>query len=216
MSDNGCGMDADTLKRAVEPFFTTKPVGKGTGLGLSTVHGIAVQLGGRLDLSSMPGHGTTAILWLPQAAAPVSPQGDMNTEAFSDCLATILVVDDDPLIAMSTVDMLEDLGHRVIEAHSGCRALEIIDGGQKLDLVITDQAMPGMTGLELAEIVRQKRPGLAILLATGYAEAANDAPTALPRLSKPYQQAQLQQEINKLLHQRERQHCAGSVVNTLP
>ena len=217
VSDSGCGMDADTLKRAIEPFFSTKPVGKGTGLGLSTVHGIAVQLGGRLHLSSMPGQGTTAILWLPQAAAAAVPsQRDTTAEVLPDCLATILVVDDDPLIAMSTVDMLEDLGHRVIEAHSGRRALEIIDGGQKLDLVITDQAMPGMTGMELAKIVRQKRPGLAILLATGYADIASDAPIALPRLSKPYQQAQLQQEINRLLHRSEHQHSAGPVVNALP
>jgi CheY-like chemotaxis protein len=109
------------------------------------------------------------------------------------------VVDDDPLIAMSTVDMLEDLGHVVIEANSGKRALEIIDGGQDIDLMMTDQAMPGMTGIQLAEIVRSKRPNLPVLLATGYTDLPASKLANLPRLSKPYQQSQLQAEIEKLL-----------------
>jgi CheY-like chemotaxis protein len=110
-----------------------------------------------------------------------------------------LVVDDDPLIAMSTVDMLEDLGHIVIEANSGKEALEIIDEGRDIDLMMTDQAMPGMTGIQLAEIVRSKRPNLPVLLATGYADLPASKLANLPRLSKPYQQAQLQTEIEKLL-----------------
>jgi CheY-like chemotaxis protein len=113
--------------------------------------------------------------------------------------ATILVVDDDPLIAMSTVVMLEDLGHIAIEANSGKRALEIIDAGQEIDLMMTDQAMPGMTGVQLAEIVRSKRPNLPVLLATGYADLPASKLANLPRLSKPYRQAQLQAEIEKLL-----------------
>jgi CheY-like chemotaxis protein len=114
-------------------------------------------------------------------------------------MATILVVDDDPLIAMSTVDMLEDLGHTVIEANSGKRALEIIDAGQSIDLMMTDQAMPGMTGIQLAEIVRTKRPHLPVLLASGYTDLPASKLANLPRLSKPYQQSQLQAEIEKLL-----------------
>jgi CheY-like chemotaxis protein len=113
--------------------------------------------------------------------------------------ATILVVDDDPLIAMSTVDMLEDLGHVVIEANSGQRALEIIDGRRDIDLMMTDQAMPGMTGIQLVEIVRQKRPHMPVLLATGYTDLPSTKLANLPRLAKPYQQAQLQAEIEKLL-----------------
>jgi signal transduction histidine kinase/FixJ family two-component response regulator len=199
IADTGCGMDAATLGRAVEPFFSTKPLGKGTGLGLSMVHGLAVQLGGLLELASEVGRGTLATLWLPQAATPAvgiespAPPSAVNRKA------TILVVDDDPLIAMSTVDMLEDLGHTAIEANSGERALEIIDAGRDIDLMMTDQAMPGMTGIQLAEIVRARRPHLPVLLATGYADLPASKLANLPRLSKPYQQSQLQAEIEKLL-----------------
>ena len=202
VKDTGSGMDQATLSKAIEPFFSTKPLGKGTGLGLSMTHGLAVQLGGHLELASEVGAGTTATLYLPMATeppvdfvsgiAPPPPSPASRT-------ARILVVDDDPLIAMSTVDMLEDLGHFVIEANSGKRALEIIDGGQDIDLMMTDQAMPGMTGIQLAEIVRSKRPNLPVLLATGYTDLPTSKLANLPRLSKPYQQAQLQAEIEKLL-----------------
>jgi CheY-like chemotaxis protein len=114
-------------------------------------------------------------------------------------VATILVVDDDPLIAGSAVNMLEDLGHIVLEANSAKRALEILDQGRKVDLMMTDQAMPGMTGTELADVVRLKRPGLPILLVTGYAELPPGSSLSVPRLSKPYLQAQLQEYIDRLL-----------------
>jgi PAS domain S-box-containing protein len=197
--DTGMGMDSATLKKAVEPFFSTKPLGKGTGLGLSMVHGLAVQLGGVLELSSEIGKGTTATLWLPAATREVQAQIATEPDVDTACRATILVVDDDPLIAMSTVDMLEDLGHTVIEANSAHRALEIIEGGAAVDLVMTDQAMPGMTGVQLAEVLLRKRPEMPILLATGYADLPPGQQSMLPRLSKPYQQAQLRTEINRLL-----------------
>ena len=199
VSDTGCGMDAVTLTKAIEPFFSTKPLGKGTGLGLSMTHGLAVQLGGHLDLASEVGVGTVATLWLPMATEPaVEVDASPQPASLGRC-ATILVVDDDPLIAMSTVDMLEDLGHVVIEANSGKRALEIIDIRRDIDLMMTDQAMPGMTGIQLAEIVRQKRPHMPVLLATGYTDLPTSKLANLPRLAKPYQQAQLQAEIEKLL-----------------
>jgi len=198
LSDTGSGMDEHTLKKAIEPFFSTKPTGKGTGLGLSMVHGLAVQLGGMLELESVPGQGTTAALWLPIAKTP-APVAEVRPPAAQDASrATILVVDDDPLIAMSTVEMLEDLGHTAIEANSAAEALTILKDGQAIDLMLTDQAMPGMTGLELAEIAHKERPKMPILLATGYA----DLPASqikLPRLSKPYLQSELQEEINRLL-----------------
>jgi len=201
VADTGSGMDAKTLQMAVEPFFSTKPLGKGTGLGLSMVHGLAVQLGGSLELTSTLGAGTSATLWLPIAAMrataaiatlETAPLASTNT-------AKILVVDDDPLIAMSTVDMLEDLGHTVIRANSGKRALEMLESEPAFDVLMTDHAMPGMTGLELAEIARRKWPNLRVLLATGYADLPNHEKTNLPRLSKPYRQAQLQAEIDRLL-----------------
>jgi CheY-like chemotaxis protein len=191
-------MDEATVNKAIEPFFSTKPTGKGTGLGLSMVHGLAVQLGGMLELESTVGKGTSATLWLPIADAPAAVVEPKPAEVAAGSRAIILVVDDDPLIAMSTVEMLEDLGHQAIEANSAAQALKILKDGQEIDLMLTDQAMPGMTGLELAAIARQERPKMPILLATGYA----DLPAAqikLPRLSKPYLQTELQEEINRLL-----------------
>jgi len=199
ITDTGIGMDQATLSKAIEPFFSTKPLGKGTGLGLSMTHGLAVQLGGLLELASVVGKGTTATLWLPQAIRPAREAEAAAGSASFTRTATILVVDDDPLIATSTVDMLEDLGHSVIGVNSAAQALEIINTGKRLDLLMTDQAMPGMTGIQLAEIVRQKRPGLPVLLATGYTDLPAGKLANVPRLSKPYQQAELQAEIEKLL-----------------
>jgi CheY-like chemotaxis protein len=112
---------------------------------------------------------------------------------------TILLVDDDPLITMAAVDMLEDLGHRVIEANSAKRALEIPESGEVIDLLVTDHAMPGMTGTELAAIAYRDRAALPVLLTTGYADLPNGQKTHLPLLSKPYDQEQLQAEISRLL-----------------
>jgi CheY-like chemotaxis protein len=192
-------MDQATLGKAIEPFFSTKPLGKGTGLGLSMTHGLAVQLGGLLELASELGKGTIATLWLPQALKPAGGVEAAAGPVLFTRTATILVVDDDPLVATSTVDMLEDLGHTVIGVNSGAQALEIINGGERLDLLMTDQAMPDMTGIQLAEIVRRTRPDLPVLLATGYTDLPAGKLANLPRLSKPYQQAQLQAEIEKLL-----------------
>ncbi len=214
VKDSGYGMDPPTLARAIDPFFTTKGRGKGTGLGLSTIHGLAQQLNGALRLSSELGRGTRAELWLPaaevrpvqqarpaalppaapQPAEPVAAEGDKTVPR-----ATILVVDDDALIAMSTTGMLEDLGHEVIEAHSGAKAVAVLRDGPPVDLMITDFSMPGMTGLQLAKAARQLRPGLPILLATGYAELPSGETIVLPRLGKPYQQSELAAEIAKLL-----------------
>ncbi|WP_296333167.1 PAS domain-containing sensor histidine kinase [Reyranella sp.] len=201
VSDTGSGMDDETLRRAIEPFFSTKEVGKGTGLGLSMIHGLALQLKGALRLFSTPGRGTRAELWLPmahdamEAAAPEAtartPDGKRH--------ATLLFVDDDFLISLSTTSLLEDLGHTVITASSGSQALEVLRTGRPIDMMITDYAMPGMTGLQLAEEARALRPGLPILLATGYADLPTRAPFDLPRLHKPYQQAQLAEQIQGLI-----------------
>lgn len=197
--DTGTGMTPETLKRAVEPFFSSKPLGKGTGLGLSMVHGLAVQLGGTLQLTSAVGKGTSATLLLPVATAapevaslpPSAPKGKRS--------AVILFVDDDPLIAMSTAEMLEDLGHHVIGVNSGQHALEILRSEQPIDLMMTDHMMPGMTGLELVAASRDVRPALPVLLATGYAELPEGSQIDLPRLAKPYHQDQLRDRLDQLL-----------------
>jgi CheY-like chemotaxis protein len=195
-------MDAETLNRAIEPFFSTKAAGKGTGLGLSMTHGLAQQLGGALSLASEVGKGTTVTLWLPAAQRPAqAAQAGVAQIAsgMAGVRAKILIVDDDPLVANSTVDMLLDLGHSVTEANSGERAVTLLESDQPLDLLVTDQAMPGMTGIELARIARTKRPGLPILLVTGYADLPACELAKLPRLAKPYQQADLQAAIEALL-----------------
>jgi PAS domain S-box-containing protein len=200
VSDTGTGMDEATLASAIEPFFSTKELGKGTGLGLSMVHGLAVQLGGALQLKSQLGEGTTAALWLPVSALPVTEVLEMEPEQTATPPASvILVVDDDALINMNTVDMVEDLGHTAIEAYSGKEALAILDSGKRIDALITDYAMPGMTGVELANRARELYPDLPILLATGYADLPSGTTTDLPRLAKPYQQTDLATQISRLL-----------------
>jgi PAS domain S-box-containing protein len=192
VTDTGTGMDEETVRRAVEPFFTTKGVGKGTGLGLSMVHGIAEQSGGRFTLKSEPGKGTVAELWLPIAASAFG-----TTRAEPRALAsprahgvTILAVDDDRLVLTNTVAMLEDLGHKVIAVSSGAEALEAIRRGETVDLVITDQMMPQMTGQELARAILNEWPSMKVMVATGFAEWE---PTGenLPRLAKPFTQDEL-------------------------
>nr|WP_312037276.1 ATP-binding protein [Mesorhizobium caraganae] len=188
VKDVGQGMDAETLARATEPFFTTKGIGKGTGLGLAMAQGFAEQSGGRLIVHSQLGAGTTVEIWLPAALAQpqvetalTPPPNTSNRRAIS-----ILAVDDDPLVLMNTVAMLEDLGHAVLEASLGTRALEILKGEAKLDLLITDHAMPGMTGAELIELARAERPHLPAILATGYTELPSDTQTSATRLAKPF------------------------------
>ena len=199
VADTGSGMSPEVLKRAIEPFFSTKQVGKGTGLGLSMVHGLAVQLGGTLQLKSTLGKGTRATLVLPVATvAPETASSSPVAEKIKR-KAVILFVDDDPLIAMSTTEMLEDLGHRVIGANSGQDALDILKSELPLDLMMTDHMMPGMTGLELAAASREVRPSLPVLLATGYAELPEGTQLDLPRLAKPYHQDQLRDQLDRLL-----------------
>jgi signal transduction histidine kinase/CheY-like chemotaxis protein len=203
VSDTGQGMDAMTLSKAMEPFFTTKEVGKGTGLGLSMIHGLALQLNGALRLESTVGCGTRAELWLPVTSrapveqAPAETAAQENTEAAEG--VTILLVDDDALISNSTAYLLEDLGHEVIEANSGANALEVLKKGQKVDLLITDYSMPKMTGVQLASAARELRPDLPILMATGYADLPPGMSMDIARLRKPYQQHQLVAEIAKAL-----------------
>jgi len=187
VSDTGTGMDEATLSRAVEPFFTTKGPGHGTGLGLSMVHGLAAQSGGRLVLDSARGRGTTATIWLPASslvpAPAAAPRWDVPAETGR---GLVLVVDDEALVLESTAAMLQELGYEPLPAESGEAALALLRAQPGIVAVLTDHAMPGMTGLVLAERIRAERPGLPVILATGHAGAWADAPGAPPRLMKPY------------------------------
>jgi PAS domain S-box-containing protein len=200
ITDTGSGMDAATLAHATEPFFTTKGVGKGTGLGLPMVRGLAEQSGGSIAIESRPDAGTTVSVLLPvtdeAAARLVEPPVDAIPS--EPAKRKILVVDDDLLVAMNTTAMLEDLGHEAIEVHSGQLALEALERASDFDLMITDQAMPQMTGTQLASAAREKWPGLPIILATGYAELPPDADQSLPRLSKPFLQSDLVRALRDL------------------
>jgi CheY-like chemotaxis protein len=202
VSDTGEGMDPDTLSHALEPFFTTKGIGKGTGLGLSMVHGITEQFGGRLRIESHKGKGTSVELWLPLAhgevLAPIAAAEATIAEIEKKSLV-IVVVDDDKLVLVNTKAMLEDFGHTVIDAASGVAALEIIRKTAHVDLVVTDQAMPQMTGMQLAAAIKVDWPNLPILLMSGYAELPSKASFEVPKLAKPFSLDDLQDAVARTM-----------------
>jgi len=203
VSDNGTGMPAETAAKATEPFFTTKGVGKGTGLGLSMVQGLAGQSGGWIEISSEMGKGTRIDLWLPLAAVDAPAAGATASEAVEDAgeRLVVLAVDDDPLVLTNTVAMLDELGHNVLVANSGDEALVIFQRHPEIHLVLTDEVMPGLSGSQLAERVKELRPTAAVAVASGYADL-HAAPArglaALPRLAKPFTLAQLAGFIDDL------------------
>jgi CheY-like chemotaxis protein len=197
-------MDEATLKRATEPFFTTKGTGKGTGLGLSMVHGLAEQLHGRLQLESTPGRGTTASLWIPvtlEATRPANARPEDRPAMADPQALDILAVDDDVLVLTNTTAMLEDRGHRVSVAHSAREALDLLRR-RPFDLLVTDHGMPGMTGAELIAVVQKDFPGTAILLATAYAELPPGMAIDVPRVNKPFLQDDLLRGIRAAMEQK--------------
>jgi PAS domain S-box-containing protein len=194
VTDAGDGMDEDTLARAIDPFFTTKELGKGTGLGLPMVHGLAEHSGGQLILRSQKGEGTTAELWLPvakktaeatEAAAPAQAPAKEHRRLI------VLVVDDDPLVLTNMSAMLDDVGHKVFEASSAREALAILRREGGIQLVITDQGMPRMTGLQLIEQIKDNWPDLPVILATGFAELPPGTDRRQITLAKPFHQDDL-------------------------
>ncbi len=197
--DEGEGMDEVTVQRATEPFFSTKGTGKGSGLGLSMAQGLAEQSGGRLLLESRPGAGTTVRMWLPATRYPeIRPVPEATPGIQPADVVTpleVLVVDDDALVLQGTIALLQELGHHASGASSGNDALAHLARGQRVDLMVTDHAMPGMTGAELALRVRETQPDLPVILASGYAELPDTHARALVRLTKPFAQAELQQAI---------------------
>ncbi len=197
VQDSGDGMDRWMLERAMEPFFTTKEPGKGTGLGLPMVHGLAEQSGGRFVLKSQPAEGTTAELWLPideRTNPAVEKQAAAREADRHQPMLIVLAVDDDSLVLTNTVAMLEDLGHTAIGVSSGNAALETLRQDDSIDLVITDQIMPQMTGMQLADAIKTEWPELAVILASGFAETPAGK-QRLPQLSKPFNQSELAAKV---------------------
>ncbi len=198
VADSGVGMDEATLAHAIEPFFSTKGVGQGTGLGLSMVHGLASQLGGALTIRSAPGAGTTVELWLPVSRAMAGAAIDAPQPKLRPFTSgTVLLVDDEPLVRMSTAEMLSDLGYTVVEAASAEDALQRIDDGMRPTLLVTDHLMPGMSGIDLGLTLRARYPELQILIVSGYARSEGITPD-LARLAKPFRSDELAASLANL------------------
>ncbi|MGZ6020112.1 MAG: PAS domain-containing protein [Phenylobacterium sp.] len=190
VADTGSGMDAATLARAVEPFFSTKGIGQGTGLGLSMAHGLASQLGGALTIASKPGLGTVVDLWLPVSPDAAKPRERGQVDTGGAVAGTALVIDDEELVRTSTANMLADIGYNVVEASSAEAALKLVSGGLHPDLIVTDHLMPGISGTELARRLRSENMNIPVLIVSGYADVEGIAPD-LPRLTKPFLRAEL-------------------------
>jgi CheY-like chemotaxis protein len=202
-------MDEATLKRAIEPFFSTKGVGRGTGLGLSMVHGLAAQLGGALTIKSRPGVGTVVELHLPITAEQAEAKTEDSGPDASAGAGTVLLVDDEEIVRSTTADMLGDLGYIVVEADCAEAALRMLDSGTRIDLLVTDHLMPGMTGTELIDELRGRRQDIPALLISGYAEG-DGVPTDFPRLTKPFRRAELAAALQDVATQRTRDARAPS------
>jgi len=196
VEDTGSGIAPDILGKIFDPFFTTKPVGKGTGLGLSQVHGFAHQAGGTVKVASELGQGTRITLLLPRREAAAAAEKVKAVEISGS--GTVLLVEDNPDVASVSSGLLEQLGYtvrKVADAEAALREIEL-DG---IDLVFSDIVMPGkMDGLGLARHLRAVRPGLPILLTSGYSDAALSVRGDFPILRKPYEIHQLSQAIAKL------------------
>jgi CheY-like chemotaxis protein len=205
IADTGTGMPAEVAARAFEPFFTTKEVGKGTGLGLSMVYGVARQSGGTARIESRPGEGTTVHLYFHRAAgAAVGAESDGSSEEGSSGAAVqasrVLVVDDDPDVRGFVVASLEDLGYEVAEACDGEAAL--VEFRREVpDLVVLDYLMPGMSGAEVARVIRGERPDQPILFVSGYSEtdAIRAAAPGAVLLPKPFRADALGKAVRQVL-----------------
>jgi CheY-like chemotaxis protein len=206
VSDVGHGMDEATRARAFEPFFTTKPQGKGTGLGLSTVYGIVRQSGGFIDLDSQLGVGTTFRIYLPRATGGVEPISTPAPPPSRDVLGTetVLVVEDDDDVRGITCQVLELNGYTVLEADDVEDAVRLArDHPGPIHLLVSDVVMPRMSGPELAEIVRERRPDIAVLYVSGYADESRFyGARAIEFLPKPFQIAELVRAVRERLDRR--------------
>jgi signal transduction histidine kinase/CheY-like chemotaxis protein len=204
MTDTGGGMDATTMARATEPFFTTKPLRQGTGLGLPQVYGFVKQSGGQLKLYSGLGEGTTVKIYLPRSLAQQTI-GILPRRAHLNAIGseTILLVDDDEIVRVTVASMLEELGYTVLTAENAAKAIGLVESGAAANLLLTDVVMPVVGGRELAERVRELRPDIRILFTSGFAENAvvyNGQPdSGIELLTKPFDRERLATKIRRVL-----------------
>jgi len=201
VNDTGRGMPPEVVERAFEPFYTTKEVGKGSGLGLSQVYGFVKQSGGHIELSSEPGVGTTVRLCLPRADELPAENAEASVRTAAAKAETVLVVEDDAELRAMVADNLRALGYRVLTAANAPAALAVAEREPRLDLLFSDYSMPfGMLGDELARRARRIKPGLKVLLTSGYAVAAPEiAGTDTNLLQKPYRLDELARAIRQTL-----------------
>ncbi len=207
VADTGTGMDSLTRERAFDPFFTTKEVGKGTGLGLSQVYGFARQSQGHAKIYSAIGEGSTVKIYLPRRTGAPATNAEIRTDNASRSTGseTILLVEDDGALRNYGLQILRELGYRVLEAESGAAALDVLDGDQEIDLLLTDIVMPGgVNGLQLADQAARRRPGLKILFMTGYAPNAiihhDRADAMAPLIGKPFSFDELAAKVRETLN----------------
>ncbi|MFC7694206.1 ATP-binding protein [Paeniroseomonas aquatica] len=200
VTDTGQGMPAEVVERAFEPFFTTKPQGHGTGLGLSQVYGFARQSGGLVRLQSAPGEGTTVRLCLPQHERVETAEGQ-SAAAAPETAGTdmaVLLVDDDDTGREAAAERLRELSYRVLEAADGPAALHLLDGGVRVDMLVTDVGLPnGMNGRQVAEAVQERRPGIPLLFITGY--AGTELPPGSEVIDKPFELDTLARRVQAAL-----------------
>ncbi|MEX1198243.1 MAG: ATP-binding protein [Pseudohongiellaceae bacterium] len=209
VNDTGTGMTPETLEHVFEPFFTTKAVDNGSGLGLSMVHGFVHQSGGHVAIDSEPGAGTTVRLYLPRAAGEASTPEVCapRAAAVSDGSKRILVVEDNDLVRQHVTSQLESLGYAVVAVPDAQAALAALQHDGEFDLLFSDVVMPGgMSGFDLAEAVQRSRPGLPVLLTSGYTEKDDlmgEGPTAqFELLRKPYRRHQLAERVRAALERK--------------
>jgi PAS domain S-box-containing protein len=200
VADTGQGMLPEVVDRAFEPFFTTKPLGHGTGLGLSQVYGFVRQSGGLIRIESAPGEGTSVRLCLPQHEQAEAVDGP-SVIAMPEAVGTdraVLLVDDDDTGREAAAERLRELGYRVLEAADGPAALHLLDGGVRVDMLVTDVGLPnGMNGRQVAEAVRERRPGIPLLFITGY--AGTELPPGSEVIDKPFDLDTLAQRVQAAL-----------------
>ena len=220
VTDTGCGIPPELLERVFEPFYTTKPEGQGTGLGLSMVYGFVKQSGGHIKIYSEVGHGTTVRLYLPRARQPEDVETDIETGPITGGSETILVVEDDEDVRGTVVDLLSELGYRVLRAKDAQSALAIVESGVPIDLLFTDVVMPGPLGSpELARKARERLPNIAVLYTSGYTDNAivhgGRLDEGVDLLSKPYSREAMARKIRQVLRSQARGEASPPPAPTL-